>query len=179
MALVILGVSEGWYSTGYSLWQFPSAYKNKKTTSERERSHMPSQPLCPCQALRQGGGGAESETGCLSHVTAVGTVSPRAITRPTYQPCLAAKEIHLDKAASNPNNKPLKCQAAQRRASIASAGLPFSFCSFAGLSPLTRQSHRPAESAVKRAIVPGHTLCCWLNGISPYFSKSLSFRPPG
>lgn len=95
------------------------------------------------------------ETGHLYHVTAAGTVSPRAITHPTYQPCLAAKEIHLDKAASNPDNKPLKCQAAQRRASIATAGLPFSFCSFAGLSPLTWQSHRPAESA------RGKGLCAW------------------
>lgn len=94
-------------------------------------------------------------TGCLSNVTAAGTISPRAITHPTYQPCLAAREIHLDKAASNPDNKPLKCQAGQRTALITAFGPPFSFCSFIGLSPLTQQSHRPAESAC------GKSNCAW------------------
>lgn len=175
--LVILGVGGGWHSTGFSIWQFPSVHKNKKTTSERGRSRIPSQPLCPCQALKQGGGGGE--TGCLSRVTAAGTISPRAITHPTYQPCLAAKEIHLDKAASNPDNKPLKCQAAQKRSSIATAGPPFSFCSFC--RPFSSHTAKPQANRIrlwKKAIVPGHTLCCCLNGISPYFSKSLSFRPP-
>lgn len=145
---VNLGVSESRYSAGFSIWQFPSAHKNSKTASEREMSHIPSQPLCPWQALKVG-------TGCLSNVTAAGTISPRAITHPTYQPCLAAKEIHLDKAASDPDNKPLKCQEAQRTALIAAAGPPSPFCRFAGLSPLKQQSHRPAESTC------GKSHCAW------------------
>lgn len=166
-----MGVCEGLCRAGFSIWQFPSACKSNKTKSEIRRCHIPSQPLCPWQALEVG-------TGCLCDVTAAGTISPRDITRPTYQPCLAAGEIHLDKAASDPDNKPLKCQPAQRTALITAMGPPFSFWSSTGLSPPIQQSHRLAESACGNGHCAWTDIVSWLNGISPSFSKSLSFWPP-
>lgn len=92
---------------------------------------------------------------------------------------LSAGEIHLDKAAAFADNKPLKCQAAQRPALIAPHSPPPApplQCSMAFSFPFLHSGASGGDDLpVEKAIVPEHVLCHLLNGIYQHLSNPCSF----
>ena len=98
----------------------------------------------------------------------------RASRAPTYQRAGSWGDT-LDKAAAIADNKPLKCQEAQRPPLIAprspaplSAALQRSFLSSFSHSDASGGTDPPAE----KAIVPEHVLCHLLNGVDQHLSNS-------
>lgn len=98
----------------------------------------------------------------------------RTSRAPTYQRAGSCGDT-LDKAAAIADNKPLKCQEAQRPPLIAprspaplSAALQRSFLSSFSHSGASGGTDPPAE----KAIVPEHVLCHLLNGVDQHLSNS-------
>ena len=92
---------------------------------------------------------------------------------------LAAGEIHLDKAASIADNKPLRCQEAQRPPSIAprspaplSAAVQRAFLSF------TPRCFWGTDPPAEKAIAPEYALCRLLNGVDQHLSNSRACSAP-
>lgn len=140
----------------FSLWLFLRADRRNKRARR----------ISPLRAKRESDSARRRRRGVSGHR------APPPIS------ALAAGEIRLDKAASIADNKPLKCQEAQRPPLIAprspaplSAALPSSPLSHSGGSGGTDP---PAE----KAIVPEHALCRLLNGVDQHLSNSRARSAP-